>query len=67
MEDFQQRVVNEKVQLDEKIGRLRRILNDPIFPTIPRDDQELLEHQFELMKEYSDVLGDRIKRFALSS
>lgn len=63
MADYQDRVIAEKVQLDEKIGKLRTFINGPQFLELDGTDQELMDDQFDLMKQYSDVLGQRIARW----
>lgn len=57
------RMILEKTQLDEKIGRLRTFINSEAVLALTEGDRELLDDQFDLMKQYSDVLGQRIGRF----
>jgi group I intron endonuclease len=56
------RMIREKTQLDEKVGRLRAFINSDAFLALLEGDRELLDEQFDLMKQYSDVLGIRIGR-----
>lgn len=63
MEPYQKRVVEEKEALDEKITKLSDFSNGSIFPTLPEDEQERLKRQFNIMRDYAAVLGDRINAF----
>lgn len=64
MQPHQERVVAEKQELDEKLGKLRSFLVDsPIFRTLPEAEQLRLTHQYGVMLEYSAVLGSRIAAF----
>jgi len=33
------------------------------FETLPKDEQERLKRQLEIMKQYSEILEERIKHF----
>jgi hypothetical protein len=59
----QQRVVDEKSDLDAKLQRLKAFWDSPIFPTLPDAEKERLERQSNIMDEYSRVLGERIAAF----
>lgn len=59
----QQRVVEERNELVDKVTKLHSFFNTEIFESLPGEDQELLVKQEKVMKEYSDILLDRIKRF----
>lgn len=59
--DWQQRVIDEKGQLDQRIRKLSLALGGSTeFIDI---DQALLQDQLTVMREYSDILGRRIGRF----
>lgn len=64
MEDFQQRVVDEKKELDEKREKLAAFFTGSIFPTLPVEERVRLERQLDAMNEYSSILGERIAAFA---
>lgn len=64
MEGFQQRVVDEKAALDDKIEKLSKFSEGDIFDGLPEAEQVRLEHQIEFMGLYSDVLGERIAAFS---
>jgi len=61
----QLRVVEEKKQLDEKIEALYDfiVVFQGFFETFPKDEQERLKRQLEIMKQYSEILEERIKHF----
>lgn len=60
----QQRVVDEKSELDEKLGKLHDFIQDnPIFKTLPDGEQKLLQRQDLVMAEYSQILSERIEAF----
>lgn len=60
MNDWQQRVVDEKAALDDKINKLETFSQGPIYSALPEAEQTRLEHQVEYMQMYSDTLGERI-------
>ncbi len=61
---FQQRVVNEKTELDEKLSSLSLFLVTPTYESLPPNERIRLGRQREVMTTYSDILGERIKAFA---
>lgn len=63
MQPFQQRVVDEKKELDEKIAKLKAFWDNPVFPTLPEVERVRLERQFDVMEEYSSILAERIANF----
>ena len=67
MKAYQQRVVEEKAELDGKIERLLTFTTGVIFSDLPKDEQERMGRQLGFMQEYSDVLGERIGVFPTDS
>ncbi|HDU8496885.1 TPA: hypothetical protein RG419_003582 [Morganella morganii] len=63
MQPHQQRVVDEKAELDDKISKLTVFTGGDIFKSIHQEDQDLLIDQLSLMAKYSQVLQKRISRF----
>ena len=63
MQPHQQRVVDEKTELDEKITKLRAFFDNPIYKSLLIDEQERLDRQLQYMLDYSEVLGERIAAF----
>lgn len=59
----QQRVVEERTELIEKITKLHAFFRTEIFDNLQEEDQGLLEDQVQLMMNYSDILLKRIDRF----
>ena len=65
LKPHQQRVVEEKSDLDEKIAKLKDFTNNnPVFATLPEDEQARLTRQYDIMLAYSAVLGERIAAFS---
>ena len=60
-DDYIGRVREEKVQLDDKIARLRAFMgSERRFSPLPLDEQLRLEEQLHHMTCYSDVLRRRL-------
>lgn len=59
----QQRVVEEKAALDEKMAKLFAFFDTPTYVMLPTEDRLLLTAQHTHMRAYSDTLGARIARF----
>lgn len=60
----QQRVVDEKSELDEKLTKLGEFINSsPIYTGLPEAERERLVRQKSCMGEYSEILGERIAAF----
>lgn len=60
----QQRVVDEKTELDFKRTALSVFIDtNPIFTTLPDDERGRLLSQHHVMAEYSRILGERIAAF----
>jgi hypothetical protein len=63
MKDYQQRVVNERADLDQKIAALQDFISGERFVNVREAEQERLKKQFNAMREYSRILGERIVGF----
>ena len=64
MQPHQQRVVDEKKELDEKLDKLKAFIEtNSIFTSLPTDERGRLEKQFDVMAEYSSILSQRIAAF----
>lgn len=65
MQSHEQRVVDEKQALDEKLVALTKFISgNPSFEGMPQGGQVLLREQREVMIAYSDILGLRIASFS---
>lgn len=60
---YQKRVIDEKVELDDKNTKLINFLYTYEFKELDAEDQSLLCKQSEAMTVYSEILEKRIKRF----
>lgn len=63
MKDHEQRVVHEKHELDERIGKLEKFIVTPTCLSLTFAERTLLADQLRVMKEYSSILGQRISLF----
>lgn len=63
LQPHQQRVVDEKADLDGKIERLDAFIHGKIYPALADAERSRLMRQFCHMKDYSNVLGERIAAF----
>lgn len=64
MEPHQQRVVDEKAELDGRLEKLLAFGKTDIFKGLPTDEQRRMQRQVICMTDYSEVLGERIHAFA---
>lgn len=61
--DYQQRVRDEKKELDGKLAALLTFFQDPIFEALPEAERSRLRNQARFMDGYAAVLGERIAAF----
>jgi len=59
----QQRVVDEKAELDTKLEKLIPFLSSDTCHSLPFDERSRLKRQADVMAEYSTILGERIASF----
>ena len=59
----QQRVVEEKYELDEKLGKLLSFFQSEIFSSLSDAERSRLRNQARFMDGYSSVLKERIEAF----
>lgn len=64
LQPHQQRVVDEKAELDEKRTKLRNFTDTGMFSALTADEQRRMLNQLDAMNVYSDILGKRIAAFA---
>jgi transcription termination factor NusB len=60
--EFKQRLLDEKQQLDERIGKLGSFIETETFKGLDPIDQELLRCQHSEMQPYASTLKRRIER-----
>lgn len=63
MQPHQQRVVDERAELDGRLAKLNTFIDGATFSTLDADSQNLLKQQAATMAMYSDILTDRIAAF----
>ncbi len=64
MEPWQQRVVEEKKELDEKLVKLHDFISGETFKSMDWPQATMLKRQRAIMRDYSAVLAERIKAFS---
>lgn len=64
LQPHQQRVVDEKTELDMKREKLTAFYSTPIFQGLPESEQSRFLRQGVAMRTYSEILGERIEAFA---
>jgi hypothetical protein len=60
---YQERVVQEKLELDDRILRLTEFTLSHNFEGVNMYEQQRLTKQLRIMQEYSNVLNERIGEF----
>jgi hypothetical protein len=63
----QQRVVDEKCELDARLAKLRPFFDTPTFAGLDEEEKQRLVHQEAAMQEYSTILGERIVAFVAAA
>lgn len=63
MEPYQQRVIDEKSDLVEKIAKLETFVDGPQSDNVAYDERKRLAWQLAYMRLYSGVLEARIAAF----
>lgn len=66
VQPHQQRVIDEKAELDEKLTKLVAFFGNPLWATLPIAEQERLSRQSEVMRQYSNILEERIAAFPVA-
>lgn len=60
---YQQRVIDEKIELDDKRAKLQAFLGSDKLAALPEAEQFRLKMQCTVMCMYSDILAARIAAF----
>ena len=63
MELYQERVIKEKEELDEKVSKLQAFVGSERFNSVESDEANRMRNQLSVMIDYSTILGDRISNF----
>jgi hypothetical protein len=63
MEKWQERVCEEKAELDKKIVKLEKFLTSDVFLSFDGYSSERLIRQYRAMLIYSNTLNERIINF----
>lgn len=63
MQDWQQRVMDERVDLNARIDRLWMFTQSSQFKALNPAERERMERQLGVMRTYSQILTERIEAF----
>ena len=63
LKPHQQRVIDEKAELDEKVEKLGAFIHSDAFTNVETEERARLYRQFVVMKNYAKILGERIAAF----
>jgi hypothetical protein len=63
MQPYQQRVVDEKDQVSERLSKLYAFFRQPTFASLPDAERTRLRSQARFMDGYAAVLEERIAAF----
>jgi hypothetical protein len=63
MTDREQRLTDEKNELDYKVKKLVEFCSGPVFEQLDDKNRELLKDQLAAMRVYSFILGERLDLF----
>jgi hypothetical protein len=63
MQPHQQRVVDEKAELSDKLEKLLKFFDGSIYSSLPPEEQSRLSRQSLIMQLYEQVLEERIGNF----
>ena len=63
MDSFKQRVHDERIELESKINKLTTFVNSEVHQALNAAEKIRLRAQLAVMREYHDILIERIKFF----
>lgn len=63
MQPHQQRVVTERDELHDKVEKLAKFVDTDTYAMLADAEKDRLLRQLRLMREYRDVLDQRISAF----
>lgn len=67
MQPHEERVVKERDELDEKIGKLCDFIgSSKIYKSLPEPERSRLSVQLHYMQGYSHILHERVRSFPAS-
>jgi len=67
MQPHELRVLEERTELQRKINGLQAFIGGAIIRKLPAEEQQRLEKQLSVMKQYAEVLTERIDAFPVDS
>lgn len=61
-EEQRARLLQETQETAERLNNLNAFMGSPAFPSLPREDKDLLYSQQRVMSKYVQILGKRLER-----
>ncbi len=61
-DDAKQRLLEEARDLADRFNKLNTFMAGDVFPTLPREDKDLLYEQQRAMSSLLQILGKRLER-----
>lgn len=61
LEPHQYRLLNERAELRDKLGKLLEFIRCEAFPMVPPPERDRLQRQANHMGEYLNVLNERVE------
>lgn len=61
--DYRRRVVDEKIELDDKLLKLKQFFQSDVFRSLNQNEMQLLSQQCDAMQQYTNILAVRIAGF----
>lgn len=63
LQPHQQRVVDERQELEARLDKLKTFITTDFCMTLPFAERDRLFRQSKIMEQYSEVLAERIEAF----
>lgn len=63
MNEFLKRVISEREDLDNKLVKLKRFIDNDIFKRLTSEEQTMLTEQYKTMEQYLSILDKRINYY----
>lgn len=63
LKNYQCRVLEEKEELEVKLIKLLAFFRSPVYAALSSSEQHRLRRQTVIMKDYVDILNERIAHF----
>jgi hypothetical protein len=65
LEDWKQRLLDETREEATKLNKLNEFMAGDVFPTLSREEKDLLYEQVRIMNSFVQVLGKRLEHYGI--